>query len=92
MSDTQNTHQARERLASVIALLQSTLTEADYKAAQSYLEANELGVTFEHLCEQLYAYNVGISLGVYKSLETIGELLGYENRSHWQDLAPQVNR
>ncbi len=84
--------EAREQLANVIALLHSTLSDEDYRAAQRYLEADELQVTFEHLCEQLYAYNVGISLGVYKSLETIGELLGYQNRSHWQDLAPQVNR
>lgn len=91
MSETYNT-EAREQLAGVVALLKSTLTDEDYRAAQSYLEANELHVTFEHLCEQLYAYNVGITLGVYKSLEAIGELLRYANRSHWEDLAPQVNR
>jgi hypothetical protein len=82
----------RAHLQEVIEMLKATLTAEDYQAARQYLEAGELHVTFEHLCEQLYAYNAGISLGVYKSLEAIGEMLNYEDHSHWQDLAPQVNR
>lgn len=66
------------------------LSEPDHRAALAYMQAGELLVTFEHICEQLYASNTPITQGIYKVIEAVGTGLGYTEPSHWRDLIPQV--
>ncbi len=87
---TSNDETVRRHLERLLLALSAALPDADLQAARHYLEHNEHGVAFEHLCEQLYAHNARITQGVYKTLERLGELMAYPDDSYWADLKAQV--
>lgn len=78
------------KLEAVLNLLAPLLPATDISAAHKFLSSDEYAVTFEHICEEIYANNTGITPQIYQSLEEIGGMLGYSDQSHWADLSAQI--
>lgn len=78
------------QLEALLADLRPLLTEYDYNAALHYMDKDAYTLTFEHLCEQLYEYQTPISAALYERLAGLGQLMGYTDESHWQELRPQI--
>jgi hypothetical protein len=53
---------------------------------RSYIQHGEYGLAFDALCENLYEWDVSITLGEFKQLEMIGKTLYPQNSRKWSYL------
>lgn len=80
----------KERLLGLLEMLRSSLNEYDYNAAHVFMAEDAYTLTYEHICEQLYEFQTAITAQLYTELEDLGRALGYQDESHWRELASQV--
>ena len=78
----------------VLPLVKSTSTSAEMHkrivGVEDLLQANEYGIAFEVLCENLYEFSCPISQTAHKKIEAIGIELKAD-KDLWLRLTPLVN-
>jgi hypothetical protein len=71
--------------AVVIDLEGGGLSASDIEYVWSLLDAGEPGVALEHLCDQLFEYDVTVPARVLEQISAAGEAMGLAS-DRWNDL------
>ena len=63
-------------------MTKSNLSQVDIDEITDYITHGECGVAYDHICVQLYEYNIPISKKTYTLIDEIGKYLEYKE-SEW---------
>jgi phosphoenolpyruvate carboxylase len=61
--------------------LEDVLSSTDIKIAREYVEYNEFGIGFEHVCQQLFEYEIQISPEIFQEIESNGKSMELDEKT-----------